>query len=91
MLIGVLSMPFEMAMSDDLSRFQFHNRAQQAVGRIQSDERRIEQLKDQLIALSGAVNDVLARIDSGRVSGYDEASSALLRKLVIDAQRATKI
>ena len=36
MLFGVLRMPYEMAMSTELSRFQFHDRAQQACDTIES-------------------------------------------------------
>lgn len=34
MLLGVLRMPLDMAMGDELSRFQFHARAQEAAERI---------------------------------------------------------
>ena len=33
MLFGVLKMPFEMAMSDEISRTQFYARVQELVGR----------------------------------------------------------
>lgn len=39
MLLGVLRMPYELAMSDDLSSMQFHQRAQQAADRIAELER----------------------------------------------------
>lgn len=44
MLLGILAMPLEMAMGNELSRVQFHDRAQQAVARIKSDGATIEQL-----------------------------------------------
>ena len=33
MLFGVLKMPFEMAMSDEISRLQYYARVQELVGR----------------------------------------------------------
>jgi hypothetical protein len=45
MLLGVLRMPLEMAMSDELSRLQFHQRAQQAADRIEADADEIERLQ----------------------------------------------
>lgn len=44
MLLGVLRMPYEMAMSDEMSRLQFHSRAQEAADRIVSDEAEIARL-----------------------------------------------
>jgi hypothetical protein len=41
MLFGVLRMPMEMAMADDLSRMQFYQRAQQAADRIEELERHL--------------------------------------------------
>lgn len=36
MLFGVLRMPYEMAMQDEMSRRQFHSRAQDAADRIEA-------------------------------------------------------
>ncbi|WP_395406239.1 hypothetical protein ACHMW6_06085 [Pseudoduganella sp. UC29_106] len=38
MFYGVLQMPYEMAMSDEISRFQFYSRVQEAVRRLQAAE-----------------------------------------------------
>lgn len=51
MLLGVLRMPYELTMSDDLSRAQFHQRAQQAADRIESDADRIAALEAENEAL----------------------------------------
>lgn len=48
MLLGVLSMPYDMAMDGEISRFQFHDRAQQAVARIKADAVRIAELEAEL-------------------------------------------
>lgn len=50
MLLGVLRMPLEMAMSDELSRAQFHDRAQQAADRIEADADAIERMQNQVSA-----------------------------------------
>lgn len=44
MLFGVLRMPYEMAMSDELSRYQFWQRAQEAASRMDADGMRIKNL-----------------------------------------------
>ena len=49
MLLGILSMPYEMAMQDELSRMQFYGRAQEAVARILSDAVLIDSLKGQIV------------------------------------------
>ena len=36
MLFGVLKMPFEMAMRDEISRIQFYSRVQELVGRFEA-------------------------------------------------------
>lgn len=38
MLYGVLRMPYEMAMGDELSRYQFYQRAQEAATRLEKAE-----------------------------------------------------
>ena len=38
MLFGVLKMPFEMAMSDEISRIQFYARVQELVGRFEAQQ-----------------------------------------------------
>ena len=44
MLYGVLRMPYEMAMADEMSRFQFYQRAQQALDRLEVAEARVDKL-----------------------------------------------
>lgn len=52
MLFGVLRMPYELAMSDELSRLQFYGRSQQA-----ADE--IERLREELGHEESRVNDLM--------------------------------
>jgi hypothetical protein len=42
MLFGVLRMPYELAMADEVSRFQFYDRAQEAAQRIEDYEEVLE-------------------------------------------------
>lgn len=48
MLLGVLRMPYGMAMGGEIARIQFYERAQQAADRIEQDAARIEQLEAEL-------------------------------------------
>lgn len=45
MLYGILRMPYEMAMNDELSRFQFYQRAQQALDRISELEKDLHMIQ----------------------------------------------
>ena len=45
MLLGVLRMPIDIAMSTDLARTQYWFRGQDAADRIEADARLIEELK----------------------------------------------
>lgn len=62
MLTGVLAMPYEMAMSTELGRRQYWDRAQQALERIAELEREvIEQAR--LLGISGSAEArLLARV-----------------------------
>lgn len=42
MLFGVLKMPYDLAMADELSRIQFYNRVQEAVTRLEEAERKVQ-------------------------------------------------
>jgi uncharacterized protein (UPF0335 family) len=75
-------MPYELAMSDDLSRIQLHQRAQEAVERMQSDVVRIEQLEGQIARLATAAKQVLSDVDDDGVAERDDMSVLALRKAV---------
>ena len=45
MLYGILSMPYEMAMSDELSRFQFYKTVQKLLEKDSQQQAEIEALK----------------------------------------------
>lgn len=48
MFYGVLNMPYEMAMSDELSRLQFYGRVKEAVARLHKAETTVDELADLL-------------------------------------------
>ena len=52
MLLGVLRMPYEMAMGGELARIQFHSRAKQAADRIEADAAEIANLRAELEAVT---------------------------------------
>lgn len=45
MLLGVLRMPYDLAMMTELARAQYHSRVQEAAARIESDADTIETLR----------------------------------------------
>lgn len=47
MLFGVLRMPYEMAMGDELSRRQFYSRVQEAADRLEMAERATQPADDE--------------------------------------------
>ena len=59
MLYGILSMPYEMAMSDELSRFQFYKTVQRLLEKDSQQQAEIEMLKMMLANR----NDVIDKLD----------------------------
>jgi hypothetical protein len=57
MLLGVLRMPIDLAMSTDESRTQYWSRGQEAADRIEADTRFIEELRQEIRDLIRQVND----------------------------------
>lgn len=45
MFYGILRMPYEMAMNDEMSRFQFYRTVQQAVDRVEALEKELKRTK----------------------------------------------
>jgi hypothetical protein len=66
MFYGVLRMPYEMAMADEICRIQFYGRAQQAADRVQAAEREIAELRaalaSQSVAVPAEVDDLAALV-----------------------------
>lgn len=70
MLFGILRMPFDLAMSDEISRHQYWQRGQQAVNEIEKLRAEVEQLRAERrerIA-SAAMSGLLA--DTDRMGTY---------------------
>jgi ribosomal protein S8E len=74
MFYGILRMPYELAMSDELSRSQFYSTAQAAATRVERLEAEIERLR-------GISND----LDQLRGSAYAYETSKPEQKAKIDA------
>ena len=53
MLLGVLLMPSDLAMSTDIARTQYWFLGQEAADRIESDSRLIEELQKKIREMSG--------------------------------------
>ena len=78
MLFGVLHMPYELAMSNELTRRQFHDRAQEAadlIGRLQADLSDARKSTDFWKAEYLAGNDLI------------EQQAARIKELEKDAER----
>ena len=77
MLFGVLKMPFEMAMSDEISRTQFYARVQELVGRFEAQQQ-AEPVSQAVIA--GALFDFMGWLTTRKerlvLSSTDNASPA---------------
>ena len=56
MLFGILEMPYALAMSDELSRMQFHARAKQACDQIRALEDEVSDLRMCLDAASHEID-----------------------------------
>ncbi len=67
MLLGVLRMPYDLAMQDVISRIAFHSRAAEAAGRIEADADEIARLRAEVERLK---ND-LAFAHASRLSAED--------------------
>lgn len=59
MFYGVLRMPYELAMSDHMSRMQFYNRAQEAANRVEAADKRIAELESANAGLLMANRDCM--------------------------------
>lgn len=55
MLYGVLEMPYEMAMSDELSRLQYHQRGVQAAAELRRLHETVAQQRRTIESLNGAI------------------------------------
>ncbi|KQQ40412.1 hypothetical protein ASF61_06555 [Duganella sp. Leaf126] len=80
MFYGVLRMPYELAMADEISRRQFHSRALEAADRVQRAERENAELRAQLAAHAPALAAPAGYTLVPVHAGADEIVSALYRR-----------
>jgi hypothetical protein len=86
MLYGILNMPYEMAMNDELSRFQFYQTVQQLLEKDSQQQAEIEALKQSKFDANNKVNltdeeIIEVHINTPFIDGY-------LNKNLIDFARA---
>ena len=75
---GIIGMPFEMAMSTDLSRLQFHARAQELLADV-------ERLTGERAVMAGWIKEALLVLSACDADDCDETK--LLRGLIKSGQR----
>ena len=63
MLYGVLNMPYELAMSDEMSRYQFYDRVQQLLEKDRQQQAEIEALKRQVGGLKISLGNTELLLD----------------------------
>jgi hypothetical protein len=86
MLFGVLKMPYEMAMRDEISRIQFYQRVQELVARVEAQPEQeptpIYYMRDNhtFKELSADVSTALVEIESEFSAGYTYGSLFSKRK-----------
>jgi hypothetical protein len=86
MLFGVLKMPYEMAMRDEISRIQFYQRVQELVARVEAQPEQeptpIYYMRDNhtFKELSADVSTALVEIESEFNAGYTYGSLFSKRK-----------
>ena len=66
MFFGVLRMPYEMAMADEMSRHQFHSRAQEAADRVEQMMDELDALRRENAALKAQPTKALASVAAER-------------------------
>lgn len=68
MLLGVLRMPYDLAMMTELARAQYHSRGQEAAARIESDADTIESLRrerDEALRNEAAIRELMNCYNAG--------------------------
>lgn len=91
MLYGVLEMPYEMAMSDELSRLQYHQRGVQAAAELRrlhetvaQQRRTIESLNDAIGGDGSLTTDNLVTVSrlEDRIDALEQAGRMALGHLI---------
>lgn len=79
MFYGILRMPYEMAMNDEMSRFQFYQTVQQAVDRVDALEKELKRTK---FAWNMAENEI------ERLQGHMKVEAKLRLELADELRKA---
>lgn len=71
MLFGVIRMPYDMAMADELSRRQFYDRAQQAANELAALRQQLEEANARIDTLEQEINCAETALEAGLVNFPD--------------------
>ena len=88
MLLHVLRMPFDFAMSDEISRHQYWQRGQQAAHKIEQQRAEVERLRAERDALRSAAREYLETLGAAMKSGkFDMGGTAEMAHFVRQAMQ----
>lgn len=84
MFYGILRMPIEMAMNDELSRFQFYQTVQQALERIKKIEDENKKLKEFVIPILAHGDECVGDWDGGELQDLAVKSELYIEKTMTE-------
>ncbi len=84
MFYGILRMPIEMAMNDELSRFQFYQTVQQALERIKKIEDENKKLKEFVIPILAHGDECVGDWDGGELQDLAVKSGLYIKKTMTE-------
>lgn len=84
MFYGILRMPIEMAMNDELSRFQFYQTVQQALERIKKIEDENKKLKEFVIPILAHGDECVGDWDGGELQDLAVKSGLYIEKIMTE-------
>lgn len=84
MLFGVLGMPYEMAMADDLTRFQFYQRVSDLVCKYKALELENSKLKEFVIPILAHGDECVGDWDGGELQDLAVKSGLYIEKTMTE-------
>lgn len=84
MFYGILRMPIEMAMNDELSRFQFYQTVQQALERIKKIEDENKKLKEFVFPILAHGDECVGDWDGGELQDLAVKSGLYIEKTMTE-------
>lgn len=84
MLFGVLEMPYEMAMQDDLSRFQFYQRISELVSKYKAIELQNTKLKEFVKPILAHGDECVGDWDGGELQDLAVKSGLYIEKTMTE-------